>query len=304
MEDPSSICICVLAHNEEKHIESTIEGLVQSCGDHNIDIKIYVNGCTDLTIQIVKKLQKRLPNLYLIELSEASKTKAWNRAFTDNQHEFLIFSDGDILPGLSCIKSIVSTLSNNHNLIICGCTLWPLFKEMSFAKFVVGVLQIPVFQDFLSGGLYGLRREKIKSSFAKYNLTGIPDFIIGEDFFLNYCLNKDQLFIHKDKVFYEPPQFKDYKKYLARIKWQKDQIAKTMPQDEQNQNQRIWLRIMMKLKGMRNPLRFSIGCVSSSVRSLYKLIYRDEIDLIYKSLGSNFFDGNFVLLETRSTSTK
>nr|MDA8087048.1 glycosyltransferase [Nitrospiraceae bacterium] len=66
-------CICVLAYNEERHIAGTLEAIIKNAPEPLFDIKVYPNGCTDRTVEIVRGLQKSCPRIEINELPQASK---------------------------------------------------------------------------------------------------------------------------------------------------------------------------------------------------------------------------------------
>lgn len=107
----NTICIGILAWNEESSIPVTLEGLLeQSLLRHpdgrRVDIRIVANGCTDRTVEVARDSLTRLlavppPGVSgeVIELEQPGKTNAWNRfihEFSPPETDYFILADADI----------------------------------------------------------------------------------------------------------------------------------------------------------------------------------------------------------------
>ena len=160
-----TICVCILAHNEEKHIKNTIQTILKGNTEIDFDIVVYANGCTDNTVQIVSEICHSKDNVYLRVLSIPSKPNAWNTAFNENKNPILVFSDGDITPEADIILSLHHTLQNKKEIALVGCQYWPKKNSLSFSQRISGFLQIPFGQDFLSGQFYAIKRAALVKIF-------------------------------------------------------------------------------------------------------------------------------------------
>ena len=178
------LCICVLAHNEKKHIDEKVEALIAESHHLNSNIKVYANGCTDATETLVKKSAHSNERVSLRILPLASKTNAWNTAFRENAHKVLIFSDGDIIPEGGAIKALWEVIATGPpDIILAGCSFRAGGVGLPIEKRFVGFLQIPLTQDFLSGQLYAVHRNSLQITFKKNGISEIPLGLVGEDFF-------------------------------------------------------------------------------------------------------------------------
>ncbi len=218
-------CVCVLAHNEQKHIASTIKAIIDGNREVEFDIIVYANGCTDNTVDIVKNLFEIYPNLHLRELDKASKSLAWNTAFHENADSILIFSDGDVEPEQGTVAALCNSLKENSEITLASCQYWPQKNGLSFEQKLTGLMQIPLVQDFLTGCFYGVGRKRLEAEFVHHSLLGIPDGLVGEDFFLSSLIPDRNFTVIEKKCYYEPPSLEDYRRYLARIRWQEKQVA-------------------------------------------------------------------------------
>lgn len=305
----NDLCICILAHNEQKHIAETVEALATGSAQLGCDIKVYANGCTDNTEAIVRELARRLPNLSLRELDIASKPHAWNVAFRENSHAVLVFADGDVVPEPGAIEALWSLLTEpGAGVILAGCSLWPRRSALGIGQRFVGFLQIPLKQTFLAGGLYGVRREDLLLEFQKKNISGIPLGIVGDDLFLQMMVPHEQFSIIPPKFFYEPPALKDYFKYLARMRWQEEQLAglyRELYFDRPLLSGGRLARLAAKLTMEQGVKRLLLGIASSSLRAMMEAVFTRKIDKCYREMGFVDENGENILRQaSRSSTTK
>ena len=307
-EQEQDVCVCVLAHNEQKHIASTIKAIVEGNRDIGFDIIVYANGCTDNTVKIVQSLFATYQNLRLRELEKASKTLAWNTAFNENTAPIMVFSDGDVEIEPGTVAALCGCIDNNPAITIASCQYWPKKKRLSFEQKLTGLMQIPLVQDFLTGCFYGVRRANLEAEFSRYNLPGIPDGLVGEDFFLSNLVPDLSFTVIGEKCYYEPPSFEDYRKYLARIQWQEQQAALVcgnclnLSVGRRRKLTEIIKRKMPHCQGMK---RLLVGILAVTMRYLFIFIYQKRIKQHYQCLGSVTRQGEFILCNaTRSNSAK
>ena len=303
------LCVCILAHNEQKHIARTIRAIRSSCDDVTFQIKVYANGCTDNTVSIVRHLSKMIPNVYLRELEEASKPKAWNAAFEENNNQVLIFADGDVEPQFGVVRALWQSMQlPQGNFFIVGCTSWPHKSGLSISQRLVGFLQIPLCQDFLDGKLYAVNRQALCKEFQKRGFYGIPAGVVAEDSFLQLIIPPEKFSIINERVFYYPPELRDYWKYLARVQWQGDQLRQehahlfSVPTALEEK----WTSRLKRKFSVRQRLsRWALGLFATSMRTAVKVIFNRKIDRTYQELGAVSASGKNILNQaTRSHSTK
>lgn len=102
MTSKPSICIAVLAHNEEVRIAACLNSL--PLGEKDVAIHVLVNGSTDATAAIAGGVAAAARNVTVHIFREGGKARSWNRFLFDELdgfHETHIFVDGDteIVPG-------------------------------------------------------------------------------------------------------------------------------------------------------------------------------------------------------------
>ena len=305
----NDICVCILAYNEQKHIEDTIHAILTGNADMDFDIVVYANGCTDKTADVVKELCETTPNLRLRELKKASKPNAWNTAFAENTNPILFFSDGDVRPEPGSVVALRRYFDEHPEVSLVCSQFWPDVHGLTLEKRVTGFLQIPLVQDFHSGQFYAVRRSHLLAQLEEKGLEGIPEGVAVEDEFLKALIPHDAFFVAREKVFYEPPTFADYWKYLARIRWQEEQLFQFYGDLLANQtcSSRGFQggRLIGKLAGGQGPFRMLIGLSSAGLRTVVKAACKGRIDRSYRGLGPVRRDGQNILSHaTRSESTK
>lgn len=308
-ERMNDLCICVLAHNEQKHIAATIKALAAESAQLGCDIKVYANGCTDATVDIVRELMRTIPRLFLRELDMASKPNAWNAAFRENIHTVLFFSDGDVLPEIGAIEALYKLFASDQpEILLAGCSFWPRRNGLTLEQRFAGFMQIPLHQDFLSGQLYGIRRDGFSAEFHNKGIMGLPLGIVAEDMFLQYLTPPGRFTIIPSKVFYEPPSLSDYWKYLARMRWQDEQLALMFADlfaAKVQETQSCVGKLAEKMRGTQEPARLLLGLVAVGMRCVMKWIFRSRIIQYYRTLGPVSKEGRTILSEaSRAISAK
>jgi len=304
-----NLCICILAHNEQKHIAATIEALAGDSVHLNCDIKVYANGCTDATVAIVRDLSQKIPNLSLRELAIASKPNAWNTAFVENAHAVLVFSDGDVIPEQGAIEALWRLLiCRETETVLAGCSLWPKGEGLTFGQRAVGFVQIPLWQTFLAGGLYAVHRTRLMNELHKVGISTIPLGIVGEDIFLEKLVPAEKFRIITSRVYYEPPAWTDFWKYLARIRWQEEQLLSNygdLIARGANAPHDGFARHLNKAEYANGLNRLMLGVVATGLRCILRIFFKRKIQKHYDAMGPVNKEGGAVLSRvSRSGSVK
>ncbi len=302
------IVVCLFAHNEEKSIQRTVLALINGNPDLSLCIKVYLNGCTDRSVEIVEELACQWEGVEPVVIAEASKVKAWNRAFHENREEILFFGDGDVLTEAGVVAEILQVLKEREEVKLVGCPISPISSGLRWQQRLVGLLQIPLRQDFLTGSFYGLRRHCFAGYFGMLGLNGIPQGIVGEDAFLDRLISRRNFYLVKSRVFYEPPVFVDYIPYLARLRWQNEQIDsffhKVQSKEFQREERGGLRKIVEKIRHGK-PRQLVLGGSMAILKTLFKWVFASRINAAYQKLGPVVDDGSWVLSKaTRSESVK
>ncbi len=309
MPESATPVVCILAHNEAGNIEDTISGIISGNPERQPRVLVYANGCTDDTHEVVNRIARVNPQVQLIVLDRASKPNAWNAAFQDNKDEILIFADADVAVGQAAVKAIHSAFSDQPDAELVCCESWPEYRNTNWEQKLTGFMQIPLKQDFLIGHFYGIRRSAFLRYFQEADLKGLPEGIAGEDAFLDQLVPRERFVLVDVRVKYTPPVFVDYYKYLARIRWQNEQIqqlnARSGRQDKSASPSGRLTSLSEKLRGGPDVSRLGLGLISTMLRVVFKVFNRSKIDMAYRRLGPVQENGAWVLSNaTRSDSVK
>ena len=97
--DSAPFRIAVFAHNEERRLPAALDSVLGSLTDQaDVRVAVLMNGCTDGTIPLVRRLTEQDPRLLPIEIGPADKCFAWNTYVYDYADSAPVhfFMDGDV----------------------------------------------------------------------------------------------------------------------------------------------------------------------------------------------------------------
>lgn len=301
MNDLPGVCVCVLAHNEEKHLEATLSAICAGDDLTPVPVFVYANGCTDRTVAIARRFSGRHQQVVVRELPVASKPCAWNAAFAEHATEYIIFADGDIIPDTRAADILLETLAADPAAVIATCRQVPRSQGLTLQQRLVGYMQTPLHQDFLAGGFYAVRRLHLAELLSQQGLNGIPPGITGDDAYLDRLVGHDRLLVADCYSAYEPPGFKDYCRYLARLSWQNAQLKHFLPILKTSGSTSIWRRLSAKLSRNHCGIRLMSSLIAVSLRYAFKVLAAPVIHRIYCSLGPVRLDGAGILQSSTRT---
>lgn len=173
MTSRPSICIAVLAHNEEARIAACLNSL--PLGEKDVAIHVIVNGSTDATAAIAVGVAAAARNVTVHIFREGGKARSWNRFLFDELdgfHETHIFVDGDaeIVPGsIEALKLALKEKPQANaaaGLPINGRKMAYYQQEMRR-------------EHGLFGDLYAVRGDFLQR--MKQGGIRLPDDVIGDD---------------------------------------------------------------------------------------------------------------------------
>ena len=170
-------------------------------------------------------------------------------------------------------------------------------------------MQIPLIQDFLKGGFYGIRRSAFVVHFQRVGLQGLPEGVVGDDAYLDNLVPRNRFACINSKVTFKPPNLIDYCRYRARLKWQDEQMQLYFRAKKVDKNTLIHNSLLQKIKrkiyGSKNLFRFMLGGAAATTRVIFITLAKYKIENEYKKLGVVTTEGSHILSDaTRLTSTK
>lgn len=191
--------IAIMAHNEEKVIEISIESVMTQYIPKGYSIKIIVvaNGCSDRTEEIVYEIAQKNPSkIELIAISDKGKTKAINKVicYFDEIAKsipipYVIFLDADCeFLGKDALINFVKQFDLNPQLCAIGADCLP-DVSLNSRKDIVAQLYRAIYSfssamgiNSISGMCYGIRLPILKR-------IDFPEFQFAEDMFITARVN-------------------------------------------------------------------------------------------------------------------
>lgn len=192
--------IAIMAHNEEKVIEKSIESVLSQNAPFGYSAKVLVvaNGCSDKTEEIVQRLEQQNPNrVVLVATTEKGKTRAINKAISyfdqisnnDVPVPYVIFLDADCeFIGKEALINFVKRFEENGELCAIAADCVPdvffnsrkdMIAEVYRATYRFGEsLKI----NSISGMGYGIRFDVLKK-------INFPEFQFAEDMYVSHRLH-------------------------------------------------------------------------------------------------------------------
>lgn len=205
------ISIGILAWNEEKSIQTTIQSLFSQSifTDPNLNIEVICvpNGCTDQTARIAQTLfqsfQTHHPTLKLQvqELQRGGKTYAWNEyihRFSDPHAEIIFLMDADIIFGTDItMANMIQTLVNhNHVSVAVDTPLKHLSNQTQqtlgdrISLFFSSITQTKTAQ--LAGSLYAIRGNMARKIWMPDSYKSFLDDGFIKNMVTTNCLEEQQ----------------------------------------------------------------------------------------------------------------
>jgi glycosyltransferase involved in cell wall biosynthesis len=192
--------VAIMAHNEEKVIEKSIESIFhqESPAGYSVKVIVVANGCVDRTEEIVREFEKKNPDkVKLISMKEKGKTKAINQAIsffedvtdTSSTMPYIIFLDADCeFIGKEVFLDFVKRFEETPELCAVGADCLPdvFFNQR---KDIVAKIYRAVYSfgkslkmNSLSGMCYAIRYDILRK-------IDFPDFQFAEDMFVSSRLS-------------------------------------------------------------------------------------------------------------------
>ena len=123
-----SLEIVIPIYNEEKELAQNI-GRLHSFLEKNLStykwhITIADNASIDNSLQIAKKLCKKLERISVLHLSQKGRGRAVKKAWRESKADILVYMDVDLSTDLNSLPSLITSLVSNYDIAI-GSRLLP-----------------------------------------------------------------------------------------------------------------------------------------------------------------------------------
>jgi glycosyltransferase involved in cell wall biosynthesis len=136
-----TVSIGIPAYNEEQNIEKLLRALLSQSQRYYLLEKVVVvcDGCTDQTVPIVQKLQKKYPIIHLLDSqSRGGKSQALNSIYDSVNSDFLLTLDADILPAQSTfLDNLVNYAQRHPDALVVGPRHLPRQQQNFWGKCAV-----------------------------------------------------------------------------------------------------------------------------------------------------------------------
>ena len=186
-ELPSIAVICA-AYNEERVIAEKIESVfTTNYPKDKINFYIGTDACSDNTVSIIKKLQKKYPLLKLVEFTDRSgKINILNKLCSVAKADIFVMTDANVFFKEDTFFELVKHFKNNDVKLVCGNIVKRALNKETVTK---NELQYLNFENFLKNAESNLWQIVIGAEGGCYALRkdcylNIPPHFIADDFFI------------------------------------------------------------------------------------------------------------------------
>ncbi len=171
------------ARNESKNLEACVLSVINQTISPE-KIIICVNGSTDITLQIAKKLEQEYPQILVLKSNEG-KPWAWNTIVDKNKSNLLMFVDADVIINKKAFEYLFDLLIKNPDIALVGGSVYRLKPKLNlFTLFNDASYEFVEKQRYINGKLYLANIEKLKKISTNYGINLMPSNIIADDQFL------------------------------------------------------------------------------------------------------------------------
>ncbi|MGK3992402.1 glycosyltransferase family 2 protein [Sorangium sp. So ce1024] len=239
---PASICLP--AYNEVRTIEATLTELSRLGPDID-EILVCLNGCTDGTEAVVEAFRAREPRLTVIE-SELGKNNAWNALVTRARNGRLVFTDADVRPDAGSISALLRALERAPHAAVAAAFEQPRGAPPPPLGTVIRLLTTSLGQDYISGRLYAIDRDRLAAVMARRGLLPegapprLPTDVVTEDSWLTALVAGDALVVVPEApIQFEVDSMADVIRALARNAAAREQLRTSYPELYQRDDARL-----------------------------------------------------------------
>lgn len=284
----SAATVCLPAYNEARTIGDTLTELGR-LGSEVDEILVCLNGCTDGTGDVVAGFRQREPRIAIIE-SELGKNRAWNALVARARNHRLVFTDADVKPEAAAISELLAALSRSPAAAIAAAFEEPRGAAARPARGLLRLLATTLGQDYISGRLYALDRERLAAVMSRHGLVAsgemprLPTDLITEDSWLTAVVADGALVVvPAAPIHYEVESFADVIRVLARNGAARQQLRSDYPalhlaDENRLLSRRTAARILARrLERAPGPAAAARGLAGMALRAAVHRLFAREI---------------------------
>lgn len=173
--------VAIFAYNESKNIGRCLQSLEAVSG--NITAYVLINGCTDDTEAVVRRIAKDKPWVVPVSIAIGDKCNAWNHYVHEirQSSEMHVFLDGDCYVYKDSLHALAKTLAEHPDAYAAAGFPATGRSRREWA--------IQLSQSSLSGNLYALSDAAVVK--MRNEKIYLPKNFVGDDSLLNYLLLTD-----------------------------------------------------------------------------------------------------------------
>ena len=122
--------ICLPAYNEEPILKENITMLLDFVKKQNwffnIQITVVLNNCSDKSLEIIRDLSRKHPEVMYYNLKKIGKGNAVKYAWQKSQADIFAYMDVDLAVSLENINNLLASIYLEKNHLVWGSRLLPL----------------------------------------------------------------------------------------------------------------------------------------------------------------------------------
>lgn len=208
--------ICLPAYNEacilEKNVNTLLKFLKKQNWSFEFQVTISLNNCSDNSLEIVKKLRDKYPEIAYYNLKKIGKGNAVKYAWQKSQADIFVYMDVDLAVSLENLNKLISTIYLEKNHLAWGSRLLPLSETKR------GLIRTT------SSKLYNLLSQTIlnhKFSDLQCGFKAIDNRIKGD---ILPLVEDNNWFFDTELIIYS--KIKNYKLKEIPVKWEESRYQK------------------------------------------------------------------------------
>ena len=132
----TKVSICIPVYNEANSIEVMYQQIAatdlwQQASER--EIVFCLNGCTDHSERVAKKLALEHPDVSVVIADRKGKNNAWKECVSESssESEYIFFLDADVRIGSETLSVLLEELATKPDISIVGAEAQPLQEEFS-----------------------------------------------------------------------------------------------------------------------------------------------------------------------------
>jgi len=184
IKDKIYLSVVIPAYNEEDRIGTTLENIINYLNTKNFksEIIVIIDGCTDSTIEVVKRYEQMPHKLTIIE-NETSMGKGYSvrRGMLESKGDLVLFTDADLSTPIIEAEKLFFWLDKGYDVAIGSRSMkesqveiYQSFVRRNMGKIFNKIMKLIVFTGFKDTqcGFKCFKRHVVDNVFRKQIIMG------------------------------------------------------------------------------------------------------------------------------------